>query len=644
MLVAGAGSIACGVALTGVRRAGIAVALLLQAAGTALVGAVGAVCLLDGRTVGAGFTSDLEPSLGVDPLSGLFLLLVALVAVPAALYAIPYLAGARRPRTLAALTGLFGLALAGVVTARDAVTFLALWEVMTLVPAAAILVARGDAPARRAVFEYLAVTRIGGAGVWVALLALAHHGALGDPAGLAAAGGGAQALVAVAGIVGFGTKAGLVPLHAWLPRAHPLAPSNVSAVMSGAMVSVALYGLARLLTGWPGGPPAWVGFTVLALGALSALTGILYAVFQADLKRLLAFSTIENAGIVTAALGAAALLEARGEARWAATALAAGLLHALAHALAKALLFLTAGSVERATGGLRIDAMGGLLGRMPATGGATLVGALALAGVPVLAGFASEWATLGALIELARADAVGTALAGALGAAALAATTGLAVVCFVALAGLALLGRPRGPGAAAATEVPGPMRWAPAALAAGCVALGVAPGPLMPALERLAPGGDGAEVAAGVGVPGASLPTLGAALALGGAAALLAVARGRRPRAAAPVWNCGQDAGRELAWTSAAFTKPLRLAFGGMLRPRRGVEVVARAGIVREIRHRGGVPHLFDSLLYGPTARAALAGAGAARRLQSGSIRQYIAALVGVVVLLLALARAGALG
>ncbi len=182
---------------------------------------------------------------------------------------------------------------------------------------------------------------------------LAERGALGDPAGLAAAGAGVQTLVAVAGLIGFGTKAGLVPLHSWLPRVHPLAPSNISAVMSGVMVKVALYGIVRLLFEWLGGPALWVGLAVLALGAVSALAGILYALFQRDLKRLLAFSTIENVGIITLALGAAAIFTARGEEGWAALALGAALLHSLNHAAIKALLFLGAGSIERAGGGPR---------------------------------------------------------------------------------------------------------------------------------------------------------------------------------------------------------------------------------------------------------------------------------------------------
>ena len=648
LLVAGVVVLAAGAALSTLRRL-LAPGLLVQAAGLAAVGVAGGLALLGGRSAGSGFSSALEPAVGVDPLSGLFLLMIALVAAPAAVYAAGYLGASPHPRCLAALTGLFPLSLVGVVTARDATVFLGSWELMTLIPAAAILIAsgggadRGEA-ARRAVFEYLAITHIGGAGVWVAMLVLADRGALGDPAGLAAAGTSVQALVAVAGVIGFGTKAGLVPLHSWLPRVHPIAPSNISAVMSGVMVKVALYGMVRLLLEWLGGPALWVGLSVIGLGAVSALAGILYALFQRDLKRLLAFSTIENVGIATLGLGAAAVFTARGEEAWAALALAAALLHCLGHAVVKALLFLGAGSIERAGAGRDLDRMGGLLRRMPLTGTGVLVGALAIAGVPVLSGFASEWASLQALLGLGREDALGPALAGGLGAAMLATTVGLSAICFVKVAGLCLLGAPRTPAAAEAAEVPRTM-WAPVAvLGAACLALGLVPGLLLPSLAALAPGGGGLPRDPGLSAPGTSLPTLGIALALAAAVAALLLARGGRSAAPAPVWACGQAIEPPLAWTSAAFTKPVRLTMQELLRARSEVDALTRGGVLHEVRHRASVPHLFDTVLYAPVARAALAAAAGARRLQSGSLRLYLGYLVGLVVLLLALARVGALG
>ena len=214
---------------------------------------------------------------------------------------------------------------------------------MTLLPASVILVVRQDERARRDVFAYLAITHLGGIGVWASMLVLAGHGALG---GAPLHGGGLRALVAVAAIVGFGTKAGAMPLHSWLPRAHPLAPANVSALMSGVMIKLALYGLIRVLFSWAAPVPLWVGLSLLAIGALSAVGGVLYALFQHELKRLLAFHSIENVGIIVLGLGASLVFASIGRWQWSAIAFAAALLHTLNHAVFKALLFLGAGLVR----------------------------------------------------------------------------------------------------------------------------------------------------------------------------------------------------------------------------------------------------------------------------------------------------------
>ncbi len=622
----------------------LAPALAAQAAGTTLIGVGGALCLFLDRDVGSAFTSGLRSEAGVDPLSGAFLVIVAVVGVPAAVYASGYLRGRRHAVALAVLTGLFQIVLVGVLTARDVTTFLAFWELMTLVPAAAILIARDESSARRAVFEYLAITHIGGAGVWVAMILLAGGGALGGSGAGEGIGPGVLATAAVAGIVGFGTKAGLVPFHAWLPRAHPLAPSHISALMSGAMVNIGLYGLARLLLEWLGGPELWMGIAVLGLGAVSALIGAAYALFQRDLKMLLAFSTIENVGIICLALGAAAVFQSQGEATWAAVAVAAALLQALNHAAAKGLMFLGAGSMDRAAGGLRLDRMGGVLTRLPWTGSAVLVGALTMASVPLLGLFASEWMTFQALLELGRDGNAGLALAGAVAAAILGATAATAAYCFVVLIGLALLGRPRSEAYRDAREVPLAMRAPVVALAGICVLLGLVPGLLLPRLADVAPGGGAIDIGAGIAAPGTSLGTLGLGLALAAAAAALAAVRGRRAPRPTAVWNCGQDGDPALEWTSAAFTKPANLAFQTLLRPEREVAVTSREGVVHGVRHRGGVPHLFDSGVYAPVLRGAMAGAAVARRLQSGNLRQYVASLVALVLVLLALVRLGVLG
>ena len=620
-------------------------AIALQAAGIALLGTGGALVLFGAPAFGVAFRGSLDPGLGVDGLTGFFLATLALVAVPAVFYSRGYLAGVPRSRALVGLFGLFLVALVGVVMARDPSSFLACWELMTLAPAATILVRRSDADVRHAVFAYLAVTHLGGAGVWICVLALAHYGAMSEPAALAAQGAGVQALIIVAAIVGFGTKAGLMPLHSWLPRAHPVAPSHVSALMSGVMIKVALYGLIRVLFEWAGPAPLWAGLVVLGLGLLSALGGVLYALTQRDLKRLLAFSSIENVGIVALSLGASILFASEGDATWAAIAFAAALLHVLNHAVFKALLFLAAGVFERAVGSLELDRIGGLLRRMPWTGGALLIGSMAIAGVPPLNGFASEWLTLQALIHVALGPSLGLGLAGALAAAGLVATAALAVFCFVKVVGLVLLGTPRRAEVETAVEAPAAMWAAPVFLAGCCIALGAAPGLLIPSLMKLAPQPRSLTPGPGLSIPGTgSLPSpwlLLGLLALSGALWRL---RGSRRTAPTPAWACGQRIEPSLSWSSAGFTKPLRLVLESVLRPRREIEAVRHRGQLRSIRYRGEIPHLFDSLLYGPVRRGALAGALVARRLQSGSVRAYTAYLLALLLGLLVAVRIGAIG
>jgi hydrogenase-4 component B len=508
-------------------------------------------------------------------------------------------------------------------------------------------VGRGaDRASRDVVFAYLAITHVGGVGTWVAVLLLASAGGFGDPAALVS-GSGLQAAIAVAALVGMGTKAGVIPLHVWLPRAHPIAPAPISALMSGVMIKVAIYGLVRVLVEWLGAPPTWLGIVVLALGATSAVGGVLYALFQHDLKRLLALHSIENVGIIVLGLGACLTLRAAGDDTWAAFALAAALLHTLNHAVFKALLFLGAGAFERAVGSLELDGLGGLLRRMPWTGGAFLLGAMAIAGVPPLNGFASEWLTLQALLHVPATGATVGGVAGTVALAALATTAALAVFCFVKVVGLVLLGAPRRRVVAEAHDAPSAMRAGVLALAGACVVLGLAPGLLFAPLAELEPWSPGAPEGSGLvlALPGTGdLPTGGIALVLAAIVGVLAMARGRRSAAAAPSWACGQRVGPELAWTSSGFSKPLRLVLEGVLRPEREIAVETRGGVVQEVSYTGRVPHLVEERVYRPAARLALRGAARVRRLQSGRLSTYVAYLAGTVLVALAIARLGALG
>ena len=634
----GLGSTACATARA--FRAGFAV----QAVGAALLGAVGFSALVSGTTLGSAFTGGFTPRFGVDGLTAFFLGALGLVAAPTFAFASRYLEPSMRNRVIASLTGVFVLVLAEVLCARDPLMFLAGWELMTLLPAVLILIGRSDEAARRAVFLYIAVTHIAGAGTWVAVLLSAHAGLL-DGTHVLAPGSGIQIAIALAALAGMGTKAGVMPMHTWLPRAHPIAPAPVSALMSGVMIKVAIYGLIRVLVDWLDVLPVWFGVLVLALGALSAVGGVVYALLPArpqtaarvPLDRehrnhrarprrmpVAPCARVRHVGGVRARGGVAAYAQSRS------VQVAAVPRRRRVRACRRLARDRPA---RRATATHAVD------------GGAFLVGSLAIAGVPPLNGFASEWLTLQALVHVPAYGALGDGLAGAFALAALAATAALAVFCFVKVVGLVLLGPPRRAPVADAIETPVPMRAALVALAGACVVLGLVPGLLVASLARLAPWPVSISTSLALHLPGTgSLPTVGVALALGLLASAFAVLRGRRVAAPAPTWVCGQLVQPQLAWTSAGFTKPLRLVLEVVLRPQREIVVRTVGGVVQEVSYSGRVPHLIDERLYAPAVRSALVAARHARRLQTGRLGTYVGYLIALVLVLLAAAKAGVIG
>ena len=258
--------------------------------------------------------------------------------------------------------------------------------------------------------------------------------------------------------LGFASKAGVIPLHVWLPRAHPAAPSHVSALMSGVMVKLGIYGLVRASLDWLSPTPVWWGAAVLLAGAVSAVVGILYAVVERDLKRLLAFSSIENVGVILIGLGAGLVFRGVGLGGLAVLAIAAALYHAVNHAAFKSLLFLGAGAVVHATGTRNMNALGGLVTRMPWTAGCFVFGAAAIAALPPLNGFVSEWLIFQALLQNVQMARLELNLTFTFGLAALALTSGLTLACFVKAAGITFLAVPRSDAAARAHEAPVSMR------------------------------------------------------------------------------------------------------------------------------------------------------------------------------------------
>jgi hydrogenase-4 component B len=440
-------------------------------------------------------------------------------------------------------------------------------------------------------------------------------------------------------LFGFGVKAGVIPLHVWLPEAHPAAPSSISALMSAVLITAGVYGLVRFGALGLGTPRVAWGLICMGLGTLSAVLGVLYALTQNDLKRLLAYSTIENAGIMLLGLGAGMTLVATGRADLAIVAMSASLYHVMNHAVFKGLLFLAAGSVVMATATRHLDAFGGLVRRMPWTAACFLVGALAISGVPPFNGFVSEWLTFQALLlgftSVPGLTRVTFPLAGAL----LALTSALAAVCFVKAFGLTFLALPRTTAAAGARESPPMMRASLALLTLACLALGLFPGSIVSVLGRVTaslPGLAPADLSRGaltmrVGAgPFAQVTPAALGITIGGGLALTALlagaTRARRIIRRAPTWGCGGTLTPRTEYSAAAFSGPLLLVFREVYRPTREVEALTGGSpyFPTEVRYRAEIEPTFERHLYDPLVRGVIGLAERMKVLQAGSLHAYL--------------------
>ena len=638
--------------------------------GYALAAVVGAVATVAGIAGVLGATWSFRApalvplgglELSIDPLAGFFLAVVGLGVVPASIYAVDYMGGDAR--------GLFAylvlvVSMAVVPLAANVVTFALAWESMSL--ASYFLVVEGGAGPRAsrdavdAGWVYALMAHAGLAALLAGMLTLtAATGStrfadwmVAAPALASEARLGALVFLAV----GFSGKAGLMPLHVWLPRAHPEAPSHVSALMSGVMTKLGVYGLLRAGFEWLGVIPAGWGAGLLVVGVISAVVGVLYALVERDLKRLLAFSTIENVGIVVIGVGAAVMFRAADLGPLAVLAVVAALYHTVNHAAFKGALFLGAGAVVHATGTRNMDAMGGIIKRMPWTAACILLGALAISALPPLNGFVSEWLLFQTLLqntEIARPE---LNLVFTLGLAGLALTGGLTLACFVKAAGLTLLALPRGEGAACAHEAPVAMRAGMAALSALCVALALGPTAVLPALAGVArsivrASSDTAIAARGpltVHVSGdfASLSTVTIALALAAGVAatvvVLSVLGASPRRRISETWGCGRILQTpRMEYTATAFSNPFQRVFDFLYRPLPAVDIDAHPEsrfFVRTIRYRNETRSVIDDWLYGPIAAAMRVATGGVRRLQSGSANLYLAYILAALLVLLVLA------
>ena len=520
-----------------------------------------------------------EFSVAVDGLSAIFLVPVFLVSLLGNIYGLGYWKQTEHPQNGRKLRLFYGTLTAGMallLIARNGIVFLFGWEAMALSAFFLVTTEDEEKEAREAGWIYLIATHVATLCLF-ALFALLHavRGSFAfGPLNQETLPPGAAAAIFALALVGFGFKAGLMPLHVWLPSSHAAAPSHVSALLSGVILKMGIYGLIRVTSLFAHPPPAW-GVILLGLGVVSGVLGVLYAIGQHDLKRLLAYHSIENIGIIVMGLGLALIGRSTGRADWVVLGLGGALLHVWNHAAFKALLFLSAGSVIHAVHTREIDRLGGLAKAMPRTSFCFLIGAVAICGLPPLNGFISEFLIYLGLFRTLTDGAGNSFAVASFGAPALALIGGLAAACFVKVYGAVFLGTARSEHARHARESPMSMLGPMGVLVACCFAIGLAPLLIAPLLQEGVSAWMPELKDAGPRL--ASLAPLDRITAMGmllNVAALLGTAalwmRLRRSAAAkAATWGCGYAAPTpRMQYTSSSFAQMLVDMFGRLLRPR----------------------------------------------------------------------------
>ena len=593
----------------------------------------------------------------VDGLSAFFLLALGIVGGSACIYAMGYSKEYYGPRygLMAGLMNLFLLSMALVLTVSHAAAFIIAWEVMSVVSFLLVNFEYEKAMNARAAFIYIVMTHVGTVFIITAFLLLAVSCGSMDFSRLAA--GELSPLtrnvVFLCAFVGFGTKAGMIPLHIWLPQAHPVAPSHISALMSGVMIKTAIYGLSRFYLDFLGTGPAWWGGLVLAVAVLSCVLGVLYALMEHDIKRLLAYHSVENIGIILLGMGAGMVFMSKGQPVLAGLAWMAALYHVFNHAVFKSLLFMGAGAVLQAAHTKDIERLGGLIKTMPYTALFFLVGAAAISALPPLNGFVSEWLTFQALFLLPQAIAgVAGKLSGMILIALLGLTGALAAACFVKAFGITFLAKPRSARAEKAEEVSAIMLAPMAGLAVLCVVLGVWPQGMILVLSNALSGFRGLDsgmalstdwfsVAFAVGGSGGGLSVPAAILLLAGgilAAMLLTHSHGASQSARGETWTCGIVPNSHMQYTATGFSGPIRRVFRSVLRPQREVvvdEVETNPYFGRKLSYHAGITYLFTDMLYRPLNERILRIARFMKSIQAGSVQLYIGYIMAVTVLVL---------
>jgi formate hydrogenlyase subunit 3/multisubunit Na+/H+ antiporter MnhD subunit len=587
----------------------------------------------------------------LDALAAFFLVVVNLGGGAASLYGLGYGHHEEAPQRVLPFFPAFLAGMNLVVLADDAFSYLLCWEFMSLASWALVMAHHREPGNAKAGYVYLVMASFG------TLALLLAFGLLAGPAGdygfaaIRAAPHTAYvaALVLILMLLGAGSKAGLVPLHVWLPLAHPAAPSHVSALMSGVMTKVAVYGFVRVVFDLLG-PPSWpASVVVLLFGSITAVMGILYAMMEKDLKRLLAYSTIENVGIIFVGLGLALAFQANGLKLAAALAFTAALFHVLNHSFFKSLLFFGAGAVLTATGERDMDKLGGLIHRMPYTSFAMLVGCVAISALPPFNGFVSEWLMFQAVLQSPDLPQWALKIMVPAVGAMLALAAALAAACFVKAYGITFLGRPRGAAAETASEVDRFSLIAMFILAALCLLAGILPGLVIDALSPISLQIIGGRMPIQANEAWLSIAPIAESrssyngllvmlfVALSASLAVFVIHRfASRAIRRGPAWGCGfSDSTPAAQYSGASFAQPIRRVFGTMLFHARDHVDMPAPGDTRPARLRIELHDLVWEGMYEPIVAAVEQSSEWLNQLQFLTIRRYLSLVFATLVTLL---------
>ena len=632
-------------------------------AGAVLGGLAAVVGILQGTPVQWSISSGIPLfaySFDYDALAGFFNLTLAILAGAVSIYSFSYLKefeGKRNIGFFGFLFHLLFLSLTIVFTAANAFLFLIGWEVMALVAYGLVTFYHEDRETRRAGLLYVVMAHMDAGCLLLGFALLMQVSGSAEFASFRAAGAqlssSQQAIAFVLFFLGFSIKAGVIPFHIWLPAAHPVAPSNISALLSGIVLKAGIYGMARIFLDGLGVLPSWAGLLVLIMGVASAVLGVLYALMEHDLKRLLAYHSIENIGIILIGLGAALVFRVAGHPQLAAVALIAAMFHTLNHAIFKCLLFLGAGSVLHSTGTRNMEKLGGLIRPMPVTAFCFLIGAVAISGLPPLNGFVSEWLTYQSLLAGFGATGGLTRILFPLAGSMLALTGALAAACFVKAFAITFLALPRSAESRTCHEAPRSMLVGMGSLAMACLVLGLGVTWFLPVFNALTEqllgqrvgtnliSGHGLVLSAGTphgGTVSTAVIGIGLVILLIPTVLLVSIGVRRFARRRGPTWDCGLPGlSEDNEYTATAFSKPLRMIFSALYQPRREIQAVFDVSpyFPKEIRFESEIEPTFEKRLYLPLKDLVLWFSIRMRAIQAGSIHAYLAYIFVTLVLLL---------